>query len=851
MVDSSLETPRRGCAVEALLLMVRAEPTATWEFIPADPDGPHLQLLVRNGHLEDIARVSGDSLLSRALLGCLRERERRRLEKRAADAQEDPGLRAFHDGWVPQEEAVEMVQAAIDADLADLLGAGQGHWQNLDGAAVTRGLCGALQLQVPLEDSFLFAARRHRQWEAARSLPIMRDVLSATPQALPLLSDPELPLELRSLLEAIDGKSDIADLVELSEDGPWHGFDRVVALLEEGIIDVLRPMELFQLGAELERDGEPLKALRRFTRSSEQGLDDFDIDLHIATLHQELGHVTEAIHLFRAFADKCTAQFRIPETLAAYQKILELDPEDTDTLDRWVDLLGRHGKGEDALRFGMLLAPLLLSRGDAAGADSLLENLASRGELDEELMRLHLEIRRELGDENGSSEAASRLGSLLQSRGEFTSALEVVEERIATGEQTPSLRARQIELCLQIGETQRAVAALEELTPMPGWSAADPCEEAWALLSPLATGDDLPDELLEWLATGAETRDESALAADLLLELQTRASQGEELEAALRYARRRQPFVEGDSEALVTLARLERSVGNSRIAASILADALPNLEGGSSEEEQIVEELLATDPLHLDGHLLLTRREGADLAQVMRCSLLQLLSGDLQGATNTVRNGKSPASISSLLSSIAAILSTESDRLFEAAETAAEEGNRGLLALFLELLEEEQDPRLTSLRQRYEGDRAREEAARRKDGGVQLVSSPIQAITERLRGLKTQSPDHGLSPTAGNPSAAEKPVSAVNSSPKSSQGEPGAHLSATGGVNDALQRLRDMRSGNSSQEALSRQSQTVEEAPPSDDRRGENPVEVSEPSASASIAAAAARLGAMRTSPQD
>ncbi|HIA28124.1 MAG TPA: hypothetical protein EYN79_08455, partial [Planctomycetes bacterium] len=83
MVDSSLETPRRGCAVEALLLMVRAEPTATWEFIPADPDGPHLQLLVRNGHLEDIARVSGDSLLSRALLGCLRERERRRLEKRA------------------------------------------------------------------------------------------------------------------------------------------------------------------------------------------------------------------------------------------------------------------------------------------------------------------------------------------------------------------------------------------------------------------------------------------------------------------------------------------------------------------------------------------------------------------------------------------------------------------------------------------------------------------------------------------------------------------------------------------------------------------------------------------------
>lgn len=849
MADSTSQSPRKGSAAEALLLRVAAEPSQTWEFVPTDPEGPDLRLTIRNGRLEDLARASGDSLLSRALLGSLRDRERRRLEKRASDAGEDPGLRAFHDRWVPQEEAVELVQGRIDADLAELLAAGSGRWLKIDSTPLADGLCGVLHLQVPLEDALLFAARRHNLWQEARSLPIMRDVLSATPRALPLLSDPDLPGELRSLLEAIDGRSDIAELVENSTNEPWHRFDQVMALLEEGITDVLSPMELFQLGAEMERDGNSLEALRRFTRSSERGLDDFDIDLRIANLRQKLGDISEARLLFLAFAEKCTAQFRVNDTIGAYEKVLELDPEDRDTTDRLIELVGRHGKGEEAHRVGMELSRRLLEKGDAALADSLLENLASRGELDEAMLRLHLEIRRDLGDEDASSEVASRLGSLLHSQGEFNSALEVVEERIAAGESSAGLLARRIELALQVGDPSKAVDTLLELTAVDGWSCDAPGEEAWTRLSALSEADMLPTEILEWIATAAESRADGTTAADVLGRLQSRASKSEEAEAALEFARRRQAHLVGDTEAIVSLARLERCHGNSREAAAILEDALGKLETGSEDEEQLVAELIATDPLHLQGNLLLARKENAKLPQVLRSSLLQMLSGDLQGATGTLARETSASSLSGLLESLDALLSLDSDRLFEAAEGAADAGNRGLLSLFLELIEDDNDPRLAPLRQRLEGDEAREEAARRTEGGVKVVSSGIQAITERLRGLQgvgaevpsVTPPSKEMTVAKGTDEGADAEAAA----------EPGPPKPVAGGINAALERLRNLRGAEGTADSPTPPSSSQEKADSGEKSPPEKPVEHPEPTASAGIASAAARLGSLRTSPQD
>ncbi|HIA28163.1 MAG TPA: hypothetical protein EYN79_08650, partial [Planctomycetes bacterium] len=268
-----------GDAARTLLDITARSENGTWHLQPDDPEAPDVRIEIKDGRLVDLDRPGLPSVLRRALVidGPLASRVRDRLTRRAAEQQVCPGLLCLEEGLIDAETAGAAIGTVVDADLMLVLGAGEATWSGpsvlssgslLSSKRVTSkprvpwnccageatwsgpseqpinsGLEGRVDLGESIEEVLFRSAHQHRLWEGITDLPLLRDVVAATPSALSIISNPQVAAEEKLIIESADGQSDVGEIAGARPD-PWRALERLTSLIEEGHLETQSAMEL-------------------------------------------------------------------------------------------------------------------------------------------------------------------------------------------------------------------------------------------------------------------------------------------------------------------------------------------------------------------------------------------------------------------------------------------------------------------------------------------------------------------------------------------------------------------------------------------------------------------------------
>ncbi|HIC22651.1 MAG TPA: hypothetical protein EYO84_04425 [Planctomycetes bacterium] len=618
-----------GDAARTLLDLVSCHGNGTWQWKPADADSPQLLVQIEDDRLVDLHRPEHPSVLIRALIDgdSLRAKDRKQLEKQAAEQQTCPGVLCLDAGLFDTNNAAEAIGQVVDGDLMLVLEAGASLWSGPHPQPISSGLLGRVDLGQSLEEAFLRSARRHGLWKSVIDLPLLRDVVAATPQAMRVIQDPDEAAETKALLEASDGLHDIAEIAGARPDR-WHALDHLLKLVALGHIETQNAMELFRAGETFFADGQSHQALRRWRRAEEMGLDDFDLGARIGTTCAETGRTAEAQRRLRAHAQRCSDQLRIDAARDAWSNIAIIDPEDPEARKRAIALWQKEPGDDPALC--LQLARTLI---DVQQADSACQLLDSVGAMipDPRIHEMHEEAACSAGDPHGSHKARWRRAESLRACGQLEQAAAHYEYLSRQEQPEPLLSLRLTEVAMHRGDTNSARQCCQQALVGPQGDPRILDAETKEALEFLAQAAGAPSDVHRWIADNARRIGDVEREATARHQQCLSHQQEADLVAACEAARRSQLLQPENLEVALQRAHLEEQIGDIRTAISTLEQTLDQLPGGHPREQELIEALLQRDRssrIALERSVPLTKKGSVQQRSILlRLSLLSVLEG--------------------------------------------------------------------------------------------------------------------------------------------------------------------------------------------------------------------------------
>lgn len=319
----------------------------------------------------------------------------------------------------------------------------------------------------------------------------------------------------------------------------------------------------------------------------------FEINLKLAELYQELGLISNAMEQFQILAGFYERQGRVRDTLQTFQRIVTLDPENVASRVRLAELYAREGKGDESIaEFDKACAQLLAqSRLDdyIKVAERLLYLDPAKIDETRRLAKVYLDrgdARRALGKlqicfkaEPRQPETLSLLGETFRALGQLPKAISVWKElsKLYADRGQDAERARIMERIRSVAPEDSSLSAVTA-QPSTQRSASRPVRAATAA-APQADASPAPPLDV----------DKVVGEADVYLEYGLVAKAREHLERALAVA----PRHIGALERMVKVGeRLDDAPVTARAMAA-LARVLPE---GSARQRALLEQAFARDP---------------------------------------------------------------------------------------------------------------------------------------------------------------------------------------------------------------------------------------------------------------
>jgi tetratricopeptide (TPR) repeat protein len=188
-----------------------------------------------------------------------------------------------------------------------------------------------------------------------------------------------------AIIGLVDGRRDVAEVIVAATGAvgvsltDFRAFASIRSMIARGELELLNPVQMFQLGVEFHEEGQFEKARKLFLRAAERGLDDFDLGYRTAQTEEALGLHQEAAGRYQEFGDKCLLQFRTDEAVRSYRKACELDPGNMPRQAKLLKILLHENRAEEAITQGILMAGRFASAGKGREGLEVLLDLRKRG----------------------------------------------------------------------------------------------------------------------------------------------------------------------------------------------------------------------------------------------------------------------------------------------------------------------------------------------------------------------------------------------------------------------------------------------------------------------------------------
>ncbi|HNR98523.1 MAG TPA: tetratricopeptide repeat protein [Planctomycetota bacterium] len=497
------------------------------------------------------------------------------------------------------------------------------------------------EIYVPLEELLLKALAQAKAWSfVVENFATLRDVYYATPSAVRFFHHQAEHPAAVAVLQILDGHKDTRDVIEASGLDPFEAFAVVQELAEGGDIELVNPVQLFQLGLAAEESGNWAKALSLYQRALERGLDDFDLQFRLAHACERTGRTAAAIERYLEFADKCARDFRFDDTLRAFRKIIALDAANIPIRRRYIKLLAKYEQKEEAARESLALAEKLHQDARDDEALRLLKDALAACPDDAALKERYAALCEATGAAEEARQAKEQLAKIYADRKDTSKALEYFQRLFINGDDTLDVRMKLIELhCVQ-GNREKALQHLDAVLAFGNpYGVRDPetlrglhqkrCE--------LRPGDrDSSWHLIE----SALARKDLPAAEKLLREYTARLGAPEERAELIIALKRLLRIAPENHEYRWQLAKEHEKSGNDKEAAAALRHAatLCAAAGDLKEAERALREALRVAPFEREAReeliaVLAGMNEKEKRLEAQRgLALIRLLAGELDKA---------------------------------------------------------------------------------------------------------------------------------------------------------------------------------------------------------------------------
>jgi tetratricopeptide (TPR) repeat protein len=423
-------------------------------------------LLMKKGCFADIDPGHEHGLLTQGVIACcgLSERDLKKATKRAEKSGLSVGEVLFEDHQDQQETILGHLQELfVDTACAILTGpvidcAFIEHAESQIVEGFNDELSRVLDLLFAGEDVLIEAMRRRQRWDLVEAhFRGLEDIYYATPEGMRYYGEPDVYASEIRILKRLDGVLDLGEVIASVSMDRFEALDCLRAMMRQGEIQPLNPIQLYQLGVDASEKRNFEKARRALQRAIQRGLDDFDIQLKLAQVCESQGRNREAKERYREFAAKCMAQSRPRDAAHAYARILAMDPLDVASQDQALKLLLKEGCQQEAVVLALTAAESLAAAGSPRKALDQLLRVRDQGVDEPQLSKKIIQLAHDVGEERLVEDEIARHPEELENVLDADRTLAILQRQFGEGNDSIEVRVKLVDLHLQKGHRDEAL----------------------------------------------------------------------------------------------------------------------------------------------------------------------------------------------------------------------------------------------------------------------------------------------------------------------------------------------------------------------------------------------------------
>lgn len=457
-----------------VLAIAQAKLTGTLQ-ITAGEDRVKLAFF-QQGCLADMDTGREDTLLEAALhdTRLFSERDLKHARKKAARADLPLGSAMLELGVAPDDVVCDAIRHRLTEELfeaftwttEDVQFLEHGQEERLEG--FYSELADYYEVLVDAEDVIIEVTRRLERWDIVQeSFPMLRDVFYATPASFHYFREQaQYPSEY-AILTKVDGTKDVEEIIAESGVDPFVAVSLFRHLKAEGELELINPVQMFQLGVDCSSSGKHEKAYKLFHRAHERGLDDFDLQLKLAQSLDALGDRARAIAKYMDFAEKCFEQHRLDDALRSLRRVTQIDRGNLAAHEKCLEILEEQGRPGEVVDQALCVADLFRSRGETrAGLDTLTRVRAIHPK-EIRLQQKIIELAEECGDQDAARTERELLARNCDEQKDVEVALDAYQKMFCGGNDSIEVRLKLVELHQAKGNRTKALEHINSLLNLP------------------------------------------------------------------------------------------------------------------------------------------------------------------------------------------------------------------------------------------------------------------------------------------------------------------------------------------------------------------------------------------------
>jgi tetratricopeptide (TPR) repeat protein len=439
-------------------------------------DGRRKQILFQQGLLADMDTGREDTLLEAAILdtGILSEKDIRRARKATARSPGPFGAALLDLGVVPEDAIQQSIRARLTEEVSEVFGwdletiVFVPHEPDERLESFQSELGDHYEVLADPEEIFVEAARRLDRWDLVEdNFGILRDVFYATPSSFQYFHEEDRYPNEHAILRTVDGIKDVGEVIAESGVDPFVAVEIIRKCKARGELELINPVQMFQLGVEFSNGGKFEKATKLFERAHQRGLDDFDLQLKLAQCLDALGRKEEAVHRFTEFGEKCIAQDRSEEAIKSLKRAIRIDPDHMPAQEKYLEVLLKENRTGEALEQAVVVAQKKMETGDPRSGLDLLVRLRSLNPKDAVVQQKIIELAEACGDHATARAERDALARTTDQRRGVESEIETYQKRFCEGNDSLEVRLKLAELHLARGNRQKALDHISAILNLP------------------------------------------------------------------------------------------------------------------------------------------------------------------------------------------------------------------------------------------------------------------------------------------------------------------------------------------------------------------------------------------------